>query len=211
MDLTQPPLLYVAIGVAIALVALLVWAVMSSARKRREREALRDRYGAEYDHTISEHRNKRAAVADLKQRESEHEQLQLRDLNDADRDLIRRHMAAAQFRFVEDPADALMRTERIMVEVLRAQGYPVAKDRDQATKLFSVDHPDHAQSVRTIFDGDHRTGTDELRDRFLQARKTIADVTGTTYESDDALAERAPLTDLRVERDVSPSDSTRTS
>lgn len=203
MDLTQPPLLYVVIAVAVVLVGLLVWAMVSSARKRREREELRERYGPEYDRTISQHRNKRAAVADLKEREAEHEHLSLRDLNDADRELVRSHMAAAQFRFVEDPADALMRTERVMVEVLRAKGYPVAEDREQATKLFSVDHPDHANHVRTMLDGDHSAGTDDLRDRFLQARKTIQEVAGVSFEAGDMSADRpqaAADDDLRVER-----------
>lgn len=192
--LTQPPWLYVVIAAAVVLLGLLIWGIVSSARSRRERDELRERYGAEFDRAVAEHGNRRAAVADLKAREVEHEMLTLRDLNDADLTLVRRHMAAAQYRFVEDPADALLRVERVMTEVLRAKGYPVAHDRRQAARLFSVDHPDHAGSVRDVLTDGADGELHDLRQRFLEARKTIADVTGASYELDDA-----PPSDLRIE------------
>lgn len=201
MDLTQPPLLYVLIAVAILVVGLLLWGVIAAGRKRRERQALQERYGAEYDRTIGEHRSTRAAVADLKQREQARDRLELRDLNEADRDLVRRHMATAQYRFVEDPADAVLQTERILTEVLRAKGYPIAANADEAARLFSVDHPDHAQSVRSVLSGERGNEVDTLRDRFLQARKTISEVTDTSFVLDDATSQAAGTTsDLRVER-----------
>ena len=212
MDLTQPPLLYLVIAVAVVVVGSVLWAVAASARKRRERDALKERYGPEYDRTVAEHRTTRAAVADLKEREAEHDTLHLRDLNDTDRELVRTHMAAAQFRFVEDPADAILRTERIMIEVLRAKGYPVASDREQATRLFSVDHPAHAESLRTLFNSEHGGAADQLRERFLQARKTIQEVTGTTFEVGDVPPLRAMGGDLRVEHGAQDQrESTRTS
>lgn len=199
--LTQPPALYAVLAVAVVVIALIVWGVVASSRARRERTDLRERYGAEFDRAVSEHGNRRGAVSDLRARESEYEMLNLRDLNDADLDLVRRHMAAAQFRFVEDPADALLRVERVMTEVLRARGYPVAQDRRQAARLFSVERPDHAGVVRSVFDDGAAGDVDDLRTRFLEARKTIADVTGATYLLEDATP---PPSDLRVEHEVGP-------
>ena len=175
MDLTvmtEPPALYAGLATAAVVLALIAWGLITSARARRER-------------------------AELRARESEHEMLTLRDLDDADLDLVRRSMAAAQFRFVEDPADALLRVERVMTEVLRAKGYPVAEDRRQAARLFSIEHPDRAGSVRDVFDDGGSDDVADLRTQFLEARKTIADITGTTYGLDDAAA--APAGDLRVE------------
>lgn len=184
--LTEPPWLYVLIAVVVVVIALIVWGVVSSAKRRRERDELRERYGDEYDRTVAQHGNRRAAVADLRSRESEHETLNLRDLNEADLALVRRHMAAAQYRFVEDPSDALMRVERVMTEVLRAKGYPVASDRNQAVRLFSVDHPEHAGAVRSVFNDGGAGNLSDLRTRFLDARKTIHEVTGASYALDDA-------------------------
>lgn len=193
--LTQPPVLYVLIALAVLLVGAVVWGVMASKRRREERERLQQRYGAEYERTVSEHRSTRAAVADLKAREQQHDQLSLHDLNDADRDLVRSHMATAQFRFVEDPAEAIGQAQRVMTEALRAKGYPVEGDRDEAVRMFSVDHPEHAGVVRTLLEGSHDSDTEHMRTLFLNATKVLRDVTGATFVQADA----APADDLRVE------------
>ena len=198
--LTSPPLLYVVLAVALLVAALLGWLFLSVRRTRRERAELRARYGDEFDRAVSEHGNRRAAVADLRAREDERRLLSLRELNAADLDIVRRHMAAAQYRFVDDPREALERVERIMTEVLRAKGYPVAHDRRQTARLFSVDHPDHAGSVRAVL-GDGAAGDiEDLRIRFVKARKTIADVTGLGRIVDED-AGQTPI-DLRVEHNL---------
>lgn len=196
--LTQPPTLYILIAVAVAIVALIAWAAVSSARRRREREALRERYGAEYDRTVAEHNSTRAAVADLKEREQRHEQLELHDLNDADRDLVRRHMAAAQFSFVEDPSETILSAQRVVSETLKAKGYPVDRDRDEGLRLFSVDHPDHAGAVRTLLEGRHDGDTEHMRRMFLNSRKVLTDITGANFVMEDAHPTAGD--DLRVER-----------
>lgn len=202
MDITQPPLLYILIAVAVLLVAFAIAAAVRSARHRRERQELQQRYGAEYDRTVERHRNTRGAVADLKEREQQREELQLHDLNDADLTLVRKNLAIAQFRFVEDPTDALRQTEQIMTEVLRAKGYPV-DDRDNAARLFSVDHPEHAETVRTTLEPTQTSDVEHLRERFLQARKTIADITGTKFGPEDAGHAVDAGDDLRVEHNTS--------
>ena len=204
--LTSPSDLFV-IAVAVAVLALIVWSVLRSARRRHEREELRRRYGTEYDRTLAMHRNSREAVADLREREHLRERLQLRDLNEADHDLIRRHMAALQYRFVDDPADVLLQTERVVVEVLRAKGYPVGDDRMQAVRLFSVDHPEHAGDVRDVMEGNHHGDIDKMRESFLNARKTLQDVARISFVLGDAQQPGANETaDLRVEHrsDVAP-------
>lgn len=194
--LTEPPLLYVLIALGVLIVGAIVWGVVASKRRRAEQQRLQDRYGAEYERTVAEHRSTRAAVADLRNREQRHDELQLRDLNDADRDLVRRHMATAQFRFVEDPADAILQTQRVMTEALRAKGYPMDHDRDEAIRLFSVDHPEHAGAVRTLLEGRHDGDTDHMRRSFLNSRKVLQAVTGASFVQEDATA---PVDDLRVE------------
>lgn len=196
--LTQPPWLYVLIAVAVVIVGLIVWAVVRSSQRKSERERLRERYGSEYDRTLAKHRNTRAAVADLKEREQLHENLELQDLNDADRDLIRRHMATLQYRFVEDPADVMLQTERVVTEVLRAKGYPVADDRDQGLRLFSVDHPEHAGAMRTVLEGNYNGDVSHMRSAFLDARSAIQETTGVSYVLGDA-ADRPD--DLHVEHE----------
>jgi hypothetical protein len=184
--LTQPPWLYVLIAVAVVIVGLIIWGVVSASRRKSERERLRERYGSEYDRTVAMHRNTRSAVADLKEREQLHDELELSDLNDADRDLIRRHMASLQYRFVDDPADVMLQTERVVTEVLRAKGYPVAEDRERALRLFSVDHPEQAGAVRTALEGSYDGDVSRMREAFLDVRAAIQSATGVSYVLGDA-------------------------
>lgn len=172
--------------VAVVVVIILVVLIVLGVRRRRERESLRARFGPEYDRTVAERGSKRAAVRDLKEREALHEQLRLRDLNDADRDLLRRHMATLQYRFVEDPGDVLLQTGRIATEVLRARGYPVNEDRDRALRLFSVDHPDEAGYVRDVIQGTHGRDVGHMRDTFLGVRHVLQEIAGVSYVLGDA-------------------------
>lgn len=200
-SLTEPPVLYILIALAVIVVGLIVWGVVASARRRREREQLQQRYGAEYERTLAQHRSSRAAVEDLKQRERERDLLQMRELNDADRDLVRRHMATAQYRFLEDPADSIAQTQRVVVETLRAKGYPMDINRDEALRLFSVDHPEHVGALRTLLEGRSDGDIAYLRSTFLGARRVLQEVTGTSYTASD-VSDRPD--DLRVEHDVTP-------
>lgn len=196
--LTQPPWMYVLIAIGVVLVGLIIWGIVAASRRKSEREQLRERYGAEYDRTLAMHRNSRSAIADLKERERLHEDLELNDLNDADRDLIRRHMATLQYRFVDDPSDVMLQTERVVTEVLRAKGYPVADDREQGLRLFSVDHPEEAGPIRTVLEGNYNGDVSRMRDAFLDARHAIQTTTGVSYVLGDA-ADRPD--DLRVEHE----------
>lgn len=206
MDFTEPPVLYIVIAVAVLLVGLLIAGIVRSTQRRRERERLQERYGSEYDRTVAAHGSKRAAVADLKEREQQREAMELRDLNPADLTLVRKNMAVAQYRFVENPADSMRLTRDVLTEVLRAKGYPVT-DGDTASRVFSVDHPDHAATVRATLGSDRVTDVDTLRQHFLQARATIADITGTTFGPEDVTKTTSAPDDLRVEH-TSPQQHT---
>jgi hypothetical protein len=185
MDTQQ--LIIIGIVVLVVIVAILL---IVSARKRKQREELRSRYGQEYDRTVRERGSKRAAVKDLQEREALHSELALHDLNEADRDLVRRHMASLQYRFVEDPDDVMLSTQRVMTEVLRARGYPVAEDRDKALRLFSVDYPQDAGPVRTVVEGNYGGDVSRMQEAFIGARRTLADVAGVSYVLGDATDEQ---------------------
>jgi len=187
---------YVLIAAGIALVLIIVLAVVA-ARRRRERRELRARFGDEYDRTVEARGSKRRAVRDLRERQQLRGDLELHQLNDADRDLVRRHMAALQYRFVEDPADVMLATGRVVTEVLRAMGYPVAADREKALRLYSVDHAAHAGAVRAALEGEHHGSVARMRDVFLGVRRALEGSADVTYGLADASPD-APR-ELRVE------------
>ena len=193
--LNQPGLYIVAVLVVVAL-ALAAWGGLVARRRRQQRAALEAHYGAEFARTVRQHGSQRAAIADLLERQVLRERLTLRELNPAERDLVRHEMADAQFRFVEDPAAALGTAQRIVSEVLHSTGYPITDDRDRAVRAFSYDHPKHTGSVVQLLEGRHDGDVAHMRKLFLRARHTLEDVAGVRWTIKDV--EDQPL-DLRIE------------
>jgi hypothetical protein len=191
----QTIIIIIAIAAVIALaaiVALVVW-MRNSKEQRRRREELQERYGPEYARTVEATGSEKKAVAELTEREQRHERLQLHTLSEDDTAVVRTHLAQLQYRFVEDPGDALLGLGRVVIEVLRVRGYPVSDDREEGLRLLALDHPEEAQSVRRLLHGEADADATSARHTFLEARNALRSVAGITYE----LADGAP--DARVE------------
>lgn len=179
--------LYILIGVAAVVVIVLVaLAVMASKRRRRERDELRARYGSEYDRTVRAAGGERAAAADLHERERERETLSLRSARDDERDEIRARMAALQYRFVDDPHQVLLETQRVAVDALRVRGYPVVDDREKGLRALSVDHPEDSGPIRELLEGSYGRDVGKLRELFIAARHAMATVVELSYSMRDA-------------------------
>ncbi|CAN5896455.1 hypothetical protein BH23ACT8_BH23ACT8_08790 [soil metagenome] len=179
--------LYILIGVAAVVVIVLVaLAVMASKRRRRERDELRARYGSEYDRTVRAAGGERAAAADLHEREREREALSLRSARDDERDEIRARMAALQYRFVDDPHQVLLETQRVAVDALRVRGYPVVDDREKGLRALSVDHPEDSGPIRELLEGSYGRDVGKLRELFIAARHAMATVVELSYSMRDA-------------------------
>ena len=147
----------------IILAGIVAWLVLD----RRKSVRLRSRFGPEYDRTLQEHGDRRRAEHELERREHRVERLHIHALSLAEHD---RYMAAwriDQARFVDDPAGAVTEADRLVQEVMKARGYPVA-DFDQRVEDISVDHPHLVQNYRAARElvARHRRGeanTEDLR------------------------------------------------
>lgn len=115
--------------------------------QRRRSEQLQQRFGNEYERTVREADDRRAAEKDLRQREKRRSQFEVTPLAGADAARYREEWAAIQGRFVDEPAEAVEQADRVVVQMMRECGYPV-DDFDQRADDISVDHPDVAQHYR---------------------------------------------------------------
>src|SRR5262249_50304862 len=106
---------------------------------RRRSEHLRRQFGPEYDRVLEERGSRRRAEAELAGREERVRRLDIRPLSPGDRDRFVAGWRAAQALFVDNPAAAIVEAERLIQEVMRARGYPVA-DFDRRVADISVDH-----------------------------------------------------------------------
>ena len=152
----------VAIGVGLAL------------SRRRRSSQLKERFGPEYDRTVDELGEQRAAEAELRQRESKRKKLDIKTLPPEAR---REHAATwqvVQTEFVDAPQDAVGRAERLVTRVMRERGYPI-DDFEQRAADISVDHSDivaNYRSAHAIYlsqrDGD--ISTEQARQAFVHYR-----------------------------------------
>lgn len=170
---TSTLIIIIAVVVAVAAVA---WFVL----QKRRTEALKHRFGPEYDRAIKEHGDPRKAEAALGAREKRVETYHVVSLEPADRDRFAAAWKAAQARFVDSPKAAIQDADRLVGEVMKARGYPMA-DFEQRAADISVDHPlvvdnyrrAHAIAVRNQKEG---ATTEELRTAMVHYRTLFEDL-----------------------------------
>ena len=181
------PTLIVAIVVGLAVVGLVAWYLW----QRRRTEELRARYGPEYGRTVSEAGDRKRAEAELLRRQERVEHLDIRPLTAEQRDRFLEQWRAVQARFVDDPKGAVTDADRLVEEVMKARGYPVA-DFDQRAADLSVHHPRVVENYRAARDIAlrHRRGeasTEDLRQAMVYYRELFQDL----LEDREHAAERA--------------------
>jgi hypothetical protein len=167
---------WVVLGVAIALCVVLV---LAFARIRRRRTHLEQRFGREYQRAVAD-KGRAGGESHLGQVESEHDELELRDLPRATRDRYFEEWRQAETRFVSDPHDAARAAERIVARALEERGYPDEEDGTDIVSLVSVDHPDVAERYRhgrAMLDSvEGAESTESLRKAMLDFRAVLEDV-----------------------------------
>jgi hypothetical protein len=135
--------------IVVLVLALIAAGVMLLQRRRTER--LQEHYGPEYERSLSEAGNRRAAEAQLTEREKRHRNLEIRDLRSEERDRFAASWADIQREFVDDPKRAVRDADALVLDIMRTRGYPVGDDGgdfERRAEDISVEHPDVVQRYR---------------------------------------------------------------
>lgn len=174
---------WIVIVVAIVVVAAVVMAMV--ARQRRTR-MLRQRFGPEYDRTVQERDDRRAAEADLLDRQKERDRLDIRPLAGPTRARFAADWRDLQERFVDQPSNVVVAADGLVYRVMAERGYPMANFEAQA-KLISVDHPSVVENYRYAHRVCERAqsdqaSTEDLRGALLRYRSLFDEL----LQSDDA-------------------------
>lgn len=132
--------------VAVIAIAIIAVVALKIARKKQS-ERLREQYGPEYDRAVDRSGNQREAESELRDREKRHKKLDLKELNQQQRDGYDRRWTELQAQFVDDPSQAVRGADHLVVEIMKVRGYPV-DDFDQRADTLSVSHPQVTQGYR---------------------------------------------------------------
>jgi hypothetical protein len=159
----------IAVVVVLAIALIVMWA---SARRRHRH--LEGRFGSEYGRTVDGAESRRKAERELREREAEHAELDLRPLSDAARERYETQWAALQQSFVDRPQVAVADADSLVTDVMRERGYPI-DDFDAKSRLVSVDHPDvvenyrrgHSIYIKTV---EGQASTEDLRQAVVSYR-----------------------------------------
>lgn len=178
-----------AIWVVIAIVALvvigvLVWFAMNKQRSGQLREV----FGPEYDRTVEESEDRRAAESELLERRKRVEEFDIRPLDPAERTRFASRWIAVQSRFVDDPKSALGEADELVTEVMSERGYPM-NDFDQRAADVSVDHPRVVEDYRAAHGISERVGsndatTEDMRQALVHYRALFSELLEERETSD---------------------------
>ena len=168
--------LLVAILVVIVLLALLAF---FAGRQRRSRK-LQDTFGPEYDRTVEEAGDRRAAEAELQERTERREQFDIVPLEAEARTRYIEAWRNTQAQFVDEPAEATREADRLITAVMRDRGYPV-DDFEQRAADISVDHPqvvDDYRAAHAIAAANDRSeaSTEDLRQALVHYRSLFEEL-----------------------------------
>jgi hypothetical protein len=171
------------VWVLVAILAIALIAVAVVLLRQRRSQQLREGFGPEYERTIAETGDRRAAESELIERRERRERLQIRELDPDARDHYAERWRGAQRTFVDQPAVAVAEADRLVAEVMHERGYPVAEDFERRSADVSVDHPvvvenyraAHAISTRAVRD---EASTEDLRQALVHFRALFAELLG---------------------------------
>jgi hypothetical protein len=172
--------IWVLVIVVAALLCAVIWLVM----RRRRTAQLREGFGPEYDRTLEERGDQRAAEAELRERVERRRSYDIGELEPAARERYAERWRETQARFVDQPASTLSDADALVSEVMRERGYPVDDFEQQAADV-SVDHPgvvEHYRQAHAVRASDE-TSTEELREAFVHYRALFADLLGDEQQA----------------------------
>ena len=172
--MTTPLLVLVVLIVAVALIG--AWAL----GRRRRSQALRSRFGPEYDRAVETTGDRREAEVELEARARRVETLEIHPLPADQRDAFATEWRQVQIRFVDDPGAAVTAADGLVGRVMEARGYPVAEFEQRAADI-SVDHPhvvDHYRLAHRTATRSDRIGptTEDLRQAMVHYRALFSDL-----------------------------------
>ena len=168
------------IAIIIAVVILVLLAVAFAQRRRTQR--LQERFGPEYQRAVAREGDVRSAESQLTEREKRRGELEIVELDPADRARYQEAWRATQGKFVDDPNGATREADVLVARVMRDRGYPV-DDFDRRVDDISVDHPTVAENYReahAVSRANERglASTDDLRKAFVHYRSLFMELLG---------------------------------
>ena len=160
--------------IVIAVIAVLVVSgviLVPFLMRRTRSKQLKDQFGQEYVRTVQALGDEKEAQKELLERQKHVESLNIHPLTTAQREQYISDWAEVQAKFVDEPGQAVIDADRLIMEVMQLRNYPVA-DFEQRAADLSVNYPElvsnyRAARVIAIKNAGHQANTEELRQAMI--------------------------------------------
>ncbi|WP_225878178.1 hypothetical protein [Spongiactinospora rosea] len=199
-------LIWVAVVVAVVVAIIAVGYVVLQHQRRHR---LRERFGPEYERTITERESRRDAERELRAREERVAELDIRPLSPEARQGYAAKWTEVQERFVDSPGFAVTAADQLVTSVMRDRGYPTERFEQRLSDL-SVTHGrtlDHYRKAHEISGraAKQRASTEELRQAMVHYRALFDELLSeggpqTTNTEDTADRPRVPAQQRRPQQ-----------
>jgi len=161
---------YLIISVVVVLVILGVILVSVFAGKKRTK-GFQSKFGTEYDRTVQNAGNEKKAQAELIKRQKHVDTLNIHTLSIIERERYQAEWKTVQAKFVDQPGQATVEADQLIMDVMKARAYPVS-DFEQRAADISVNYPDLVSNYRAareieIKNEHHSANTEELRQAII--------------------------------------------
>jgi hypothetical protein len=172
------------IVIAVVLVLVITSILLGPVFARRKRAGrLHDQFGSEYDLTVQALGDEKKAQIELEERQKYVKALDIRPLSVNERDRYLADWAAVQSKFVDEPGQAIVDADRLIMEVMQLRAYPIS-DFEQRAADVSVTYPALVSNYRAaraiaIKNEQHQADTEELRQAMLYYRSLFDELLDT--------------------------------
>jgi len=163
------------ITIIAVLVVVIIGVILGLVFTRRNRsERLHKQFGPEYDRTVQTMGGEKKAQTELNERQKHVETLDIRPLSVSERERYLAEWTAVQSKFVDEPGQAIVDADRLIIEVMQIRGYPVS-DFDQRAADISIKYPALVSNYRgsreiAIKNKQNQANTEELRQAMIYYR-----------------------------------------
>ena len=185
MDTTNTTVIILAV-----VVAFIIGGMLGMLMNRRQRtKRLQDKFGPEYERTVSEIGDARQAENDLEARLDHVRTLDIRPLSADEIHHFRNEWQLTQAEFVDEPLAAMQKSDRLIREVMKAKGYPV-EDFEQRVADISVDYPELVADYRGLHlialkGANEAVNTEEMRQAMIHGRALFENLVNKEAHRED--------------------------
>jgi hypothetical protein len=170
--------------ITVVLVVVIIGAILMPIFARRKRsQRFQNKYGPDYDHTVQTMGNEKKAQTEMDDRQKHVEALNIRPLSDSEREGYLAEWTAIQAKFVDQPGQATIEADHLIMKVMQMRAYPVS-DFEQRAADVSINYPalvSNYRAAREIASKNehHQASTEELRQALIYYRSLFDELLKT--------------------------------